>query len=112
MPQVWAMLMYLDDVLGRLFDAVASSGLKDSTYIMLTADNGPGLPKAFMNDELQRLVRARAERFVRPHSLLEALVICTCTVCCAQSDTRHLCSAGRTACCTFKCGWPSLRPFL
>ncbi|KAF6235444.1 alkaline-phosphatase-like protein [Scenedesmus sp. NREL 46B-D3] len=56
---VWAMLMYLDDVLGRLFDAVASSGLKDSTYIMLTADNGPGLPKAFMNDELQRLQRHR-----------------------------------------------------
>jgi hypothetical protein len=25
MPQVWAMLLYLDDVLGRLFDAVADS---------------------------------------------------------------------------------------
>jgi hypothetical protein len=56
LPQVWAMLLYLDDVLGRLFESVAASGLADSTYILLTADNGPGLPKAFLKDKLQRLV--------------------------------------------------------
>jgi arylsulfatase A-like enzyme len=50
------MLLYIDDVLGRLFDAVAASGLADSTYILLTADNGPGLPKAFLKDKMQRLV--------------------------------------------------------
>jgi hypothetical protein len=54
--QVWAMLLYFDDVLGRLFEAVASSGLADSTYIMLTADNGPGLSRALLTDKMQRLV--------------------------------------------------------
>jgi arylsulfatase A-like enzyme len=57
--QVWAMLLYFDDVLGRLIEAVASSGLADSTYILLTADNGPGLGKAFLTDTTQRLVSDR-----------------------------------------------------
>jgi arylsulfatase A-like enzyme len=51
------MLLYLDDVLGRLFESVAASGLADSTYILLTADNGPALPKEFLDNEALRLVR-------------------------------------------------------
>jgi arylsulfatase A-like enzyme len=50
------MLLYFDDVLGRLFEAVANSGLADSTYILLTADNGPGLSRALLTDKMQRLV--------------------------------------------------------
>jgi arylsulfatase A-like enzyme len=51
------MLLYLDDVLGRLIESVAASGLADSTYILLTADNGPALPKEFVNNDALRLVR-------------------------------------------------------
>jgi arylsulfatase A-like enzyme len=50
------MLLYLDDVLGRLFEAVTSSGLADSTYIMLTADNGPALSRDYWSENANRLV--------------------------------------------------------
>jgi arylsulfatase A-like enzyme len=41
--QVWAMLEYMDDVLGRLFDYVEGSPLRDNTYIMIMGDNGSEL---------------------------------------------------------------------
>jgi arylsulfatase A-like enzyme len=50
------MLLYIDDVLGRLFDAVAASRLADSTYILLTADNGLALPREFLSNDALRLV--------------------------------------------------------
>ena len=65
------MLLYIDDVLGRLFEAVAASGLADSTYILLTADNGPGLPKAFLKDKMQRLVSMIRSRF--PPAMCQAV---------------------------------------
>ncbi|KAF6255529.1 alkaline-phosphatase-like protein [Scenedesmus sp. NREL 46B-D3] len=41
--QVWAMLEYMDDVLGRLFDYMEASPLRDNTYIMIMGDNGSEL---------------------------------------------------------------------
>ncbi|KAF6259251.1 alkaline-phosphatase-like protein [Scenedesmus sp. NREL 46B-D3] len=41
--EVWAMLEYMDDVLGRLFDYVAESPLAENTYIMIMSDNGAEL---------------------------------------------------------------------
>lgn len=37
------MLEYMDDVLGRLFDYVDNSPLKNNTYIMILSDNGSEL---------------------------------------------------------------------
>jgi arylsulfatase A-like enzyme len=37
------MLEYMDDVLGRLFDYVEGSPLRDNTYIMIMGDNGSEL---------------------------------------------------------------------
>lgn len=37
------MLEYMDDVLGRLFDYMASSPLRDNTYVMVMSDNGAEL---------------------------------------------------------------------
>jgi arylsulfatase A-like enzyme len=37
------MLEYMDDVLGRLFDYIDSSPLRDSTYVMIMGDNGSEL---------------------------------------------------------------------
>ncbi|WIA17400.1 hypothetical protein OEZ85_014256 [Tetradesmus obliquus] len=39
----WAMLQYLDDVLGRLFSFLESSPLGRNTYVMIMSDNGPQL---------------------------------------------------------------------
>lgn len=41
--QVWGMLEYMDDVLGRLFDFMERSKLRDNTYIMVMSDNGAEL---------------------------------------------------------------------
>ncbi|WIA28866.1 hypothetical protein OEZ86_011391 [Tetradesmus obliquus] len=41
--EVWAMLEYMDDVLGRLFDFVANSPLAENTYVMIMSDNGAEL---------------------------------------------------------------------
>lgn len=41
--QVWAFLEYMDDVLGRLFDYMDESPLRDNTYIMMMSDNGAEL---------------------------------------------------------------------
>jgi arylsulfatase A-like enzyme len=41
--QAWAALEYLDEVLGRLFDYLKTSGLDKSTYVMLLSDNGSAL---------------------------------------------------------------------
>ncbi|KAF6254409.1 alkaline-phosphatase-like protein [Scenedesmus sp. NREL 46B-D3] len=43
----WAMVQYLDDVLGRLFSFLESSPLGKNTYVMVMSDNGPQL----LNDE-------------------------------------------------------------
>ncbi|WIA18227.1 hypothetical protein OEZ85_009698 [Tetradesmus obliquus] len=54
--RVWSYLAYLDEVLGGIFDFVAASPkLAGNTYIMLTGDNGPGLP--LVSDPLERLRR-------------------------------------------------------
>ncbi|WIA22268.1 hypothetical protein OEZ85_004589 [Tetradesmus obliquus] len=54
--RVWAFLMYLDDVLGKIFDYVADSPqLRRNTYIMLTSDNGPSL--MYVLDPAGRLQR-------------------------------------------------------
>jgi arylsulfatase A-like enzyme len=37
------MLEYMDDVLGRLFDYVERSKLRDDTYILVMGDNGAEL---------------------------------------------------------------------
>jgi arylsulfatase A-like enzyme len=37
------MLEYMDDVLGRLFDYIGSSPLRDNTYVMIMGDNGSEL---------------------------------------------------------------------
>uniref|UniRef100_A0A383VTG9 Sulfatase N-terminal domain-containing protein n=1 Tax=Tetradesmus obliquus TaxID=3088 RepID=A0A383VTG9_TETOB len=39
----WAMLQYLDDVLGRMFSFLESSPLGRNTYVMIMSDNGPQL---------------------------------------------------------------------
>ncbi|WIA15052.1 hypothetical protein OEZ85_001752 [Tetradesmus obliquus] len=53
---VWAFLMYLDDVLGKIFDYVDSSPvLRRNTYIMLTSDNGLSL--SYVEDPAERLQR-------------------------------------------------------
>ncbi|WIA16297.1 hypothetical protein OEZ85_012998 [Tetradesmus obliquus] len=41
--EVWAMLEYMDDVLGRLFDFIEASPLRDNTYVMIMGDNGSEL---------------------------------------------------------------------
>ncbi|KAF8072774.1 MAP1D [Scenedesmus sp. PABB004] len=41
--EVWAMLEYMDDVLGRLFDFINASPLRDNTYVLLMSDNGAEL---------------------------------------------------------------------
>lgn len=41
--QVWGMLEYMDDVLGRLFDFMEHSKLRDNTYILVMSDNGAEL---------------------------------------------------------------------
>jgi arylsulfatase A-like enzyme len=38
--QAWAMLEYLDSVLGRLFKHLKDTGLDKSTYVMIMSDNG------------------------------------------------------------------------
>jgi arylsulfatase A-like enzyme len=56
--QAWAALEYLDEVLGRLFDYLAVSGLDKSTYVMLLSDNGSALlPNE--NSKANRLVRSQ-----------------------------------------------------
>jgi arylsulfatase A-like enzyme len=37
------MLEYMDDMLGRLFDYIEASPLRDNTYIMIMGDNGSEL---------------------------------------------------------------------
>jgi arylsulfatase A-like enzyme len=37
------MLEYMDDVLGRLFDFMERSKLRDNTYILVMSDNGAEL---------------------------------------------------------------------
>jgi arylsulfatase A-like enzyme len=39
--QAWAAAEFLDAVIGRVLDFVASSRLASNTYIMITSDNGP-----------------------------------------------------------------------
>ncbi|KAI8466606.1 MAG: alkaline-phosphatase-like protein [Monoraphidium minutum] len=41
--EVWAMLEYMDDVLGRLFDYLETSPLHKNTYVLLMGDNGSEL---------------------------------------------------------------------
>lgn len=41
--QAWAALEYMDEVLGRLFDYLKTSGLDKSTYVMLMSDNGAAM---------------------------------------------------------------------
>jgi arylsulfatase A-like enzyme len=41
--QAWAALEYLDHVIGRLLDYLATSGLDETTYVMLLSDNGSAL---------------------------------------------------------------------
>lgn len=41
LPQCWAYVEYLDEVLGTLFNFLESSSLRKNTVIMLTSDNGP-----------------------------------------------------------------------
>jgi arylsulfatase A-like enzyme len=53
--QVWAMLEYMDDVLGRLFDYIQGSAFKEDTYVMVMSDNGSEmflgeLPKRRVSD--------------------------------------------------------------
>lgn len=38
--EVWAMLEYMDDVLGRLFEYLDGSAFKQDTYVMVMSDNG------------------------------------------------------------------------
>lgn len=41
--QVWGMLEYMDDVLGRLFDFMERSKLRENTYVLVMSDNGAEL---------------------------------------------------------------------
>lgn len=50
------MLEYMDDVLGRLFEYLDSSPLKESTYVMILGDNGSEL---FNGEMANRDVRCR-----------------------------------------------------
>jgi arylsulfatase A-like enzyme len=47
--------MYLDDVLGRLFDFLESSPLGKNTFVMIMSDNGPQL---LLDEKDQQEVRA------------------------------------------------------
>lgn len=38
--QVYAMLEYMDDILGRLFDYMDRHDMYSDTYVMFTSDNG------------------------------------------------------------------------
>lgn len=40
---MYGFLEYLDSVLGRLFDHLTESGLANSTYVMMTGDNGAAM---------------------------------------------------------------------
>jgi arylsulfatase A-like enzyme len=55
------MLEYMDDVLGRLFDYMDSSKLRDNTYVLVMSDNGAELfPEERKGNH--RMVRERPER--------------------------------------------------
>lgn len=44
--QAWANLAYMDDLFGRLFGVLDSTGLSDNTYVFLLSDNGAYLTNA------------------------------------------------------------------
>lgn len=46
LKDLYAVLLAMDDQIGRLVDAIDSAGLGQDTLIVLTSDNGPNLPKA------------------------------------------------------------------
>jgi arylsulfatase A-like enzyme len=45
LSQAWAAAEYLDAVIGRVLDFVASSRLGSNTYVMISSDSGPQLLK-------------------------------------------------------------------
>lgn len=55
------MLEYLDDVLGRLFDFMNTSKLRENTYIFIMSDNGSELFPTERNG-VHKLVRQRQMR--------------------------------------------------
>ncbi|KAF6257012.1 alkaline-phosphatase-like protein [Scenedesmus sp. NREL 46B-D3] len=56
--RLWAMLMYIDDVLGLLVEYVERSPLlRTNTYIMVAGDNGPALPAIVQKKDVERLRR-------------------------------------------------------
>lgn len=54
--QAWCMIHWLDDILGRLFDFLETSPLRDNTYVMFASDNGPQmLPDEMANKYVSSL---------------------------------------------------------
>ncbi|KAF8056142.1 hypothetical protein HT031_006493 [Scenedesmus sp. PABB004] len=51
----WANVEFLDDLLGRLFDFLDTSGLASSTYVLLTSDNGPDVTNGLERKEQRRV---------------------------------------------------------
>lgn len=50
------MIHWLDDILGRLFDFLETSPLRDNTYVMFASDNGPQmLPDEMANKYVSSL---------------------------------------------------------
>jgi arylsulfatase A-like enzyme len=56
------MLEYMDDVLGRLFDYVDSSPVKEDTYVMVMSDNGSEM---FLGELPKNRVSAAAATLAR-----------------------------------------------
>jgi arylsulfatase A-like enzyme len=58
------MLEYMDDVLGRLFDWVEHSKLRDNTYVLVMGDNGAELfpeERKGMHRQVQGGLKGRGE---------------------------------------------------
>lgn len=58
LTQVYAMLEYMDDVLGRLFNYLSKNDMYKDTYVLLMGDNGAHLASAD-DDSACRLQRVR-----------------------------------------------------
>lgn len=87
--QVWAFLEYMDDVLGRLFDYIDSSPLRNNTYVLLMSDNGSEL---FDGERRNKLVRphAHAPACTLVQRAAPLLKLMTLPACCGAAPPRRV----------------------
>lgn len=76
------MMEYMDDVLGRLFDYLEQSLLKQKTYVMIMSDNGSELFLGEIGSKIVSLLVIVHSDMPSTCKFLSTVLSATCMACC------------------------------